>query len=881
MKFPWGDGEKRKKELNDEIAGHLQMAAQDREARGESRARASEAARRELGNAGLIQDVTRDQWAWTWLENLLQDLRYAARMLMKNPGLALVIVLSLAIGIGANTAIFSVTSALLLKPLPYPHADRLALLWLRSPGIGIPQDWPSPGQYHDIKTQNHVFDDTAIAIGGNYTLTGLTKAMKVDGIEASSGLLNMLGVEPLLGRSFLPEEDRPGKPDSIVLTYGLWQQAFGGDPNILGRSVMIDGKPRAVVGVLRADFTVNHEVIPTIGEIDKAEFFLPLPLDAKDEANYGPEDYNIVARLKPGVTMRQAQADVDIIAARLREDKHRDRSFTISVVPLMEQVVGSTRGSILILLGAVALVLLIACANVANLLLSRAAGRQKEIAVRAALGAGKSRLVMQLLTESILLSVLGGAAGLIIAAWSLYLVRAIHPGNIPRMDEIGMDFRVLAFTLAVSIITGIVFGLAPAFRASRVDVNVALKAGGRSSRGGGGLNVKRDKLRGALVIAELAVSLTLLAGAGLLIRSFARLISVPPGFNPDHVISMEVAVGGPKYKEDAQIAQFYQNLSERVRNLPGVTAQGAISSLPLTSAVGWGGMDIEGYVPPANQPELQVDKRGATPDYFRTMQIPLISGRVFSDSDTDKSQLVVLIDQKMADRFWPDGDAVGKRVRRNKDDSWKTIVGVVGVVKEYGLDTDTRMVVYFPCAQDPSRTMYLAARTTTDPASGMDAIIEQVHALEPDAPVFDIATMQQRFHDSMARQRFATAMLAAFACFALILAAVGVYGVMSFLVAQGTADIAIRMALGAQRRSILSLVLQQGMSLALIGIGAGLLGALILTRVMAGLLFNVSATDPLTFVGVALLLSLVALAACSIPARRAMRVDPMVALRYE
>lgn len=881
MKFTRGDGEKRKNELREEITSHLQMAARDRAARGETREQASTAAQRELGNAGVIQDVTRDQWAWTWLENLWQDLRFGARTLLKNPGLTLVIVLSLAIGIGANTAIFSVTSALLLKPLPYPHADRLALLWLRSPGIGIPQDWPSPGQYHDIKTQNHVFDDTAIVIGGNYTLTGQTKAMKVDGIQASSSLLKMFGAEPLLGRTFLPEEDRPGKPDAIVLTYGLWRQTFGGDPNILGRSVVIDGKPRVVIGVLRADFTLKQEVVPTIGEIDKAEFFLPLPLDAKDEANYGPEDYNIVAQLKPGVTMRQAQADIDIIAARLREEKHRDRSFTISVVPLREQVVGSTRSSILILLGAVALVLLIACANVANLLLSRAAGRQKEIAVRTALGAGRGRLVMQLLTESILLSVLGGAAGLMIAAWSLYLVRAIHPGNIPRLEEIGMDFRVLAFTLAVSIITGIVFGLAPAFRASHVDVNMALKAGGRSSRGSGGLNLKHDKLRGALVIAELAVSLTLLAGAGLLIRSFARLISVPPGFNPDHVISMQVAVGGPKYKDDAPIAQFYQNLSERVRNLPGVTAQGAISSLPLTSAVGWGGLDVEGYLPPANQPELQVDKRGATPDYFRTLQIPLISGRFFSDSDTDKSQQVVLIDQKMADRFWPHGDAVGKRVRHNKDDSWKTIAGVVGVVKEYGLDTDTRMVVYFPCAQNPGRTMYVVARTSTDPNSATDAMIEQVHALDPDVPVFDIATMQQRFHDSMARQRFATTMLAAFACFALILAAVGVYGVMSFLVAQGTADIAIRMALGAQRSSILSLVFQQGMGLALIGISAGLLGALIVTRVMAGLLFNVSATDPLTFVGVATLLALVALAACYIPARRAMGVDPMVALRYE
>lgn len=812
---------------------------------------------------------------------LIQDLRYGVRMLIKNPGLTLVIVLSLAIGIGANTAIFSVTSALLLKPLPYPHADRLAILWLRSPGIGIPQDWPSPGQYHDIKTQNRVFEETAIALGTNYTLTGLTQARKVDGIEASSSLLPMLGAKPLLGRTFLPEEDKPGKPDSVVLTYGLWKQAFGGDPHILGRSVTLDGKPRAVVGVLRPDFTLNHEVIPTVGGIDKPEIFLPLPMDAKQELDYGPEDFNILARLKPGVTMRQAQADIDIIATRLRVEKHRDRTFTISVVPLMEQVVGGTRSSILILLGAVGMVLLIACANVANLLLSRATGRQKEIAVRTALGAGRSRLVLQLLTESVLLGVLGGAAGLILSAWSLYLVRAIHPGNIPRLAEIGMNFPVLAFTFAISILTGIVFGLAPAFRASRVDLNSALKAGGRSSRSGGGLNVKRDKLRGALVIAELAISLTLLAGAGLLIRSFTRLISVPPGFNPEHVISMQVSAEGPKYKEDAQRIAFYQNLAERVKNLPGVTGQGVVSALPLTPSVGWGGMTVEGYIPPLNQPELQVDIRAVTPDYFRSMQIPLISGRFFSTSDAEKSQPVVLVDQKMAERFWPRGDAVGKRVRQGEHQPWRTVAGVVGVVKEYGLDTDTRMVVYFPHSQLAVGSMYLVARTTTEPASMTNPIIEQVHSIDPDVPVYDIATMQQRFHDSVARQRFAMAMLASFACFALILAAVGVYGVMSFLVTQGTPDIAIRMALGAQRRSILSLVFRQGMGLALVGIAAGLIGALILTRLMASLLFDVSATDPLTFAGVALLLVLVAVLACYFPARRAMSVDPMVALRYE
>ena len=814
-----------------------------------------------------------------FLEDLIQDLRYGVRTLKKNPRTPSMIVLSLAIGIGANTAIFSVTNTLLLKPLPYPDADRLAILWLRSPGIGIPQDWPSPGQYHDIKTKNHVFDETAIAIGDNYILTGLSRAMKVDGISASSSLLPMLGARPVLGRIFLPEEDRPGKPLTVVLTYALWKQTFGGNPSIIGRSITLDGKTRTVVGVLPRDFRLNHEVVPTVAGIDKPEIFLPLPMDAKDELDYGPENFNIVARLKPGVTMQQAQADIDIVAARIREEKHRDPSFIISVVPHIEQVVGNVRTAVLTLFGSVALVLLIACTNVANLLLSRATVRQKEIAMRTALGAGRMRVVMQLLTESVLLGVLGGTAGLAIAAGCLFAVRQMHPGNIPRLDELGMDFPVLAFTLAISILTGIFFGLAPAFRALRIDLNATLKAGGRGSRGG--LNVRRDKLRGALAIAELAVSLTLLAGAGLLVRSFVRLLNVPPGFNPEHVISMQVAAYGPKYEQPAQRSQFWQDLGNRVRSLPGVTGQGAVSVLPLTPSVGWGEMEFEGYVPPPNQPELQVDQRTATPDYFTAMGIPLIQGRLFSSIDTDKSQQVVLVDQKMADRFWPNGGAVGKRIRRNEKSPWLTIAGVVGVVKQYGLDTDTRLVVYYAHSQHPGGSMFLVARTTGEPASLADAIEQQVQAIDPDVPVYDIATMQQRVHESVARQRSAMSMLGAFAGFAMILAVVGVYGVMSFLVTQGTPDIAIRMALGAQRNSILSLVFQQGMALAFIGISMGLIGAFTLTRFMRGLLFGVSATDPLTFVGVVLLLTLAALSACYFPARRAMRVDPMVVLREE
>ncbi|HEY1901193.1 MAG TPA: ABC transporter permease [Terracidiphilus sp.] len=867
-------------ELDEELRFHLDREAEKYRQMGASEEDAVRRARMVLGGPEQVRQQCREARGTKLLEDLIQDLRYGVRMLKRSPRTTVMIVLSLAIGIGANTAIFSVTSTLLLKPLPYANADRLAILWLRSPGIGIPQDWPSLGQYHDIKTQNHVFDDEAVLYGRDYILTGLSKAMKIDGIAASSSLLPMLGVKPLLGRVFLPEEDTPGKPQTVMLTYALWKQEFGGDPNIVGRSIMLDGVSRTVIGVLPRDFKLNHEVVPTVGGIDKPELFLPLPLDAKDEQDYGSENFNILARLKPGVTARQAQADIDIIAARLRVEKHRDPSFTISVVPLLDQVVGNVRTAVLIMFGAVSLVLLIACTNVANLLLSRATVRQKEIAMRTALGAGRKRVVMQLLTESVLLGLLGGAAGLAIAAGCLFAVRQMHPGNIPRLDELGMDFHVLLFTIAISVLTGIVFGLAPAFRASHIDLNTALKAGGRGTVSSG-LSVKRDKLRGALVIAELAVSLTLLTGAGLLVRSFVRLVNVPPGFNPDHVISMEVASYGPKYSLDAQRFQFYQDLAQRVLSVPGVTSQGAISALPLTPSVGWGGMQIEGYVPPPNQPELQVDVRTATPDYFTTMETPLTRGRLFSSSDTDKSQPVVLVDQKMADRFWPQGDAVGKRIRRNDKSPWLTIAGVVGVVKQYGLDTDTRMVVYYPRSQHPGGYMFVVARTSGDPASVADAIVQQVRAIDPDVPVYDIATMQQRVHESVARQRFAMTMLGAFAFFAMILAAVGVYGVMSFLVTQGTPDIAIRMALGAQRNSILSLVFRQGMALASIGVVTGLIGAYSLTRLMGGLLFGVSARDPLTFEGVTALLTVVALSACYFPARRAMRVDPMVALREE
>jgi predicted permease len=814
------------------------------------------------------------------MRSILSDFRFGVRSLLKTPGLTLVIVLSLAIGIGANTAIFSVVNALLLKPLPYPNPDRLAVLWLRSPGLGIPQDWPSPGQFIDLQTQNHVFAEMAISLGGSMTLTGREQPERVQVLQTSSPLFPMLGAKALMGRLLLPDEDKPGKPPVAILSYGTWKGLFGGDPGVVGRDILLNGKPYAVVGVMQPEFILNNEVMQTVGGNERSDIYVPLPLGADAVHNRGSENYNLTARLRPGVSMEQAQADVGVIARRIREQDQRDPTFTISVVPLIDQVVGNVRRAVLVLLGSVTLVLLIACANVANLLLSRATARQKEVAIRTAMGASWPRLVRQLLTESVLLGVLGGAAGLAIAFCSLSVVRAIHPGNIPRLDAIGIDGTVLGFTFGVSILTGLVFGIAPALRAVKADLNSALKAGGRSTQGDGGFSGPRNRLRGALVISELALSLMLLIGAGLLIRSFVRLEGVPPGFNPDHVISMRVAANGSKYQDDKATALFYREAGENIMRLPGVKSEGGVSALPFTPSVGWGGIEVEGYVKSASQPELQVDVRAATAGYFQTMEVPLIEGRFFDAHDTPDGQRVALIDQKMAQRFWPHGGALGKHVWNDPKKPY-TIAGVVGVVKQYGLDTDTRMVVYYAHEQRTFNGMFLVARTSGDPNSLARSMVRAVHALDHDVPVYDVRTMNDRMYDSLARQRFATTMLGAFAVFAMILAAIGVYGAISYLVTQGMHDIGVRIALGASRGNILKMVVRRGMGLAGTGIACGLLGAAALTQVMASLLFGVTAHDAAAFTAAPLFLAAVALAACYVPARRATRVDPMVALREE
>ena len=549
----------------------------------------------------------------------LQDLRYAFRVLRKNVGLTLVILASLGIGIGANSAIFSVVNALLLRPLPYPHPDRLAAIWLHSPGIGILRDWPSPGQYVDIQSQNHSFDQMAIAQSRTWILTGREQPERVDVLRTQSTLLTMFGAKPLLGRTLLPDEDKPGRPAAAILSYGAWQRLFNADPSIVGKSITLNGKTSTVVGVLERSFMVNTEVMPSEGPMDKVDMFLPLPLGPDAAQERGDENYNIVARLKPGVTVEQAQADINVIANGIRIKDKRDASYGMDVIGLQKQVVGDVRRALLVLLGSVALVLLIACANVANLLLARAAGREKEVAIRTALGAGWQRIARQLLTESVLLGLLGGAAGLVVARLSLWVVRTMKPGNIPRLDEIGIDGTVMAFTFGVALATGILFGLAPVWRAIKLDPNSSLKAGGRSGQGDSGLYLKRHRLRGLLVVSELALSLVLLIGAGLLIRSFIRLQSVPPGFTTDNVMSLQVVVSDPKYRDDKITANFYREVETRITHLPGVVDEGAVSALPLTGMVGWGGIKVEGYNPPPGQ-ELQVDQRDASTNYFRDVR---------------------------------------------------------------------------------------------------------------------------------------------------------------------------------------------------------------------------------------------------------------------
>jgi len=822
------------------------------------------------------------------MNTLLSDLRFALRTFRKSPGFIAVVALSLAIGIGACTSLFSIANALLIRPLPYKDADRLVILWNRSPGLNITQDWFSTAQYFDIKTGHHGLEEVAIAIGGNENLTGNGDPERVGAIHVSSNLLPLLGEKAAMGRLFVAEEDVKGATPTVVLSYGMWARRYGSDPQIIGKSVQVNGVSREVVGVLPKSFSLPREVLPTLDGAEQADILLPLPL-APDAARIrSHEDYNIIGKLKPGVSVRAAQAEMDTITARLRHDYPDvyppNGGLTFGVVPLLEQVVGDARYSLIVLLGAVGFVLLIACANVANLQLSRAVARQKEIAVRAALGAGRGRIVRQLFTESVLLALGGGALGILFSFVCVHFVHVLGPKSVPRLASIDVDGEALLFTVGLCVFSGILFGLAPAWRATQIDLHGTLKDAGRGSAGAGSVWGRGNNLRRMLVISEMALSVVLLIGAGLLIRSFARLLQVSPGFNPDNVLTTELTMSGPKYKDAQAILATYHQLWGRLESLPGVTAAGAITSLPLSEMYAWGPIVIEGRTPPPGEQFINADQRIVGGHYFEAMEIPLRSGRFFNDQDTPENPRAAIIDEYMAQEYWPHEDPLGKRIAfggLDADGKWITIVGVVGRIKQYTLDSDSRIAFYLPQTQYPSRAMNVVVRSRTDPSGLTSGVKKELRELDSDLPMYNVRTMQQRLEESLARRKFSMVLLTGFAGLALALATIGVYGVMAYLVNQGTRELGIRIALGASQRNILALVVRQGMALALAGVAIGLAGAFALTRLMQSLLFNVRTTDALTFATIPLLLTSIALLTSYIPARRAARIDPMISLRSE
>ena len=813
------------------------------------------------------------------MQKFRYDLAYGFRMLMKNPRFTCVAVLSLAIGIGANTAIFSVTNALLLKPLPYKDADRLVILWNRSPGLNVEQDWFSPGQYLDIKAENQVFENVAATIDSSFNLTGQGMPQRVEGARVSSSLFSVLGTQPLMGRAFTAEEDEQGKPTTAILSYGFWQRHFAADQNIVGKTFLLNGNSVEIVGVMPRDFLLNKEVMPTVNKISNAEMLLSLPMGWGKRTTRTNEDYNIFGRLKPGVTLAQAQAEVDRIVSGMKQqypDNYPPSSgFMISVIPLIQQVVGEVRRPLLILLGAVGFVLLIACANVANLQLARSTGRQKEIAIRAAVGAGRRRIVRQLLTESVLLSLMGGAMGLLFALVGLRLLLRLGPDTLPRLNEIGIDARVLGFTFLVSCVTGILFGIMPAFRASRVDLNGVLKEGGRTS------NASSHRARDLFVVIELALSLVLLIGAGLLVRSYTQIQDASPGFNPKNVLSFRLSLPNAKYKGSA-VTGFYKQLLDRIKAIPGVESVGTSYSLPMSSvALAWGPITIEGYVPKNSADFIMSNERFVSPGYFSAMGVPVVKGRLFDERDVKDAQQTVIVNENLANRFWPNQDPIGKRLERGDAEPWRTVVGVVRDTKEFSVDNEPPISIYHPHDQFPIGTMFVVVRSSTDAASLTTSITRELSSLDPELPAFEFKTMEQRLSDALTRRRFSTSLLGVFATVALVLAAIGIYGVMAYSVTQRTQEIGIRMALGAQPVSIKMLVLRHSLILVILGVVFGLAGAFALTRVMSSLLYGVSATDLVTYAMPPIILGSVALLASYFPARRASRVDPTTALRSE
>jgi len=865
------------RDLDDEIAGHLAEAEEEYIQQGLSPEDAHWAALRSFGGVTQTKEIHRQVRSFMWLEDLRQDLRYALRTLRRSPGFTMVAVFTLALGIGSNATIFSVVNAVLLEPLPYGEPARLVALKETRPLAGgttgqrvtVPV---SAGSFFDWRKQAPALEQVAAVVTLDVTYAGGTEPEQIGAAAVSANFLPMLGVAPMLGRNFQPEEERPNAGSVVLLSHGFWQRRFAGDPSAIGQALTLDGRRFTIIGVMPPSFDGAGSAGLTRNAA--RELLIPLTLveaGASRAANF----FDVFARLKSGATLTTAQTQIDAIMQRLeKESPETNAGRGGKVLSLTEAIFGDVQSTLWLLLGAVVLVLLIACLNVANLLFARATLRRAETAMRAALGASRRRLIQQFFTESLVLTCAGCAAGLMLAWASLQTFMSILPSNVPRMDSVAIDGRVLAFTLLISLLTGMTFGLAPAWQGAQTDLNATLKAGSRSNSGGRG----RARTRNALVVTQVALSLVLLMGAGLLLSSFVALRGVDPGFDPRNVISLRVNLSRENYGTSEKRSAYYERLLTEVKSIPGVESAAVVFPVPFASFISNQSFRVPGRpIDPAEQ--LSAQYNVVSPDYFRALRIRITQGRAFTERDRIGSPPVAVVNETLAQRIWPGESPLGKRLGLGGDES--EVVGVFADIKQRQLDSEPRLQISVPVLQQPMRSMFLAARGSSEATMLLPAIRQRMAALDAELPLSDIALLEERVAGSIRRQRFAMLLLAIFAGTALALAAVGLYGVMSYLVAQRTREFGLRMALGAQLRDMLKLIVGHGMKLVLAGLVLGVAGALALTKVLAGMLFNVRASDPVTFVAVCTLLAAVGAMACYLPARRAAKVDPMVALRAE
>ena len=858
------------REMEEELRFHLRMRAEENVRRGMTPEEAARAARRSFGQWARVKEACRDIKGGGVMETLMQDVQFGIRMLRKNPGFTLVAILTLALGIAATTAIFSVVDAVLLRKLPVDDPARVVVVHNQLPKINLPRTQVSPLQYLDYSRQTDAFAATAAITARNFNLTSGNTPERLQAGRATASFFPLLGVNPVAGRFFTAEEDKFGNQHEVVLSHALWQRLFNADMRVLNSSVQLDGESYQVIGVAPAGL---EQLYPS------SDLWMPMAFTPRElsEERRGSLTHTMLARLKPGSNIAQAQAIMSGVARNIDPDPAA--GFNIEVRSITDEYVGDVRKPLFILLCAVVCVLLISCANIANLLLARASTRTHEIAMRVALGAKRSRIIRQLLTESVLLSLLGGALGVLLALWSMSALLALAPADLPRLNEVRLDLRVLVFSLAVSLVCGLIFGLVPAFAASKTNLANALKEAGRTDPSGSA----RQRLRGSFVVAEVALALVLLISAGLLVRSFARLLDVRPGFAPHNVLTVRLALPRTQYANAPRVAAFYDALLQRVSALPSVQHAAAAMQPPFTPGLDSSIFAIRDRQAGPNDPAPHANYAYVSSDYFRAMGIPLLQGRNLQPTDMRNGDFfgpgaVAIVDETLAKRYWPNGDALGGGLSWSATGPWATIVGIVGTAQLNDLTEDSKGTFYLPAYASSST---LVVSTAGNPRGLAQAIREQVLAVDKNQPVYDVQTMDERIAATLATRRFAVLLLGLFAGLALVLAAIGLYGVLAYAVVQRTHEIGVRMALGAQSRDVLRLIMRQGMTQVLIGIGLGLLASAVLTRLMKSLLFGVSTTDPLTFVGVSVLLCLVALAACLIPARRATKVDPLIALRYE